>query len=62
MCLCVTGAITMNSFGHALNIETLVSAAERRDTPIEVCHVPKPLRRGSRGNDRSSPWVLAFSK
>lgn len=53
MCLCVTGARTMNSFGHALNIETLVAAAERRDTPIEVCHVPKPLRRGSRGNDRS---------
>jgi CCR4-NOT transcription complex subunit 1 len=23
-------------FGHALNIETLVAAAERRDTPIEV--------------------------
>lgn len=27
---------TLNSFGHALNIETLVAAAERRDTPIEV--------------------------
>ena len=53
MSLCVTGARTMNNFGHALNIETLVAAAERRDTPIEVCHVPKPLRRGSRGNDKS---------
>lgn len=32
----VPGARTMNSFGHALNIETLVAAAERRDTPIEA--------------------------
>eukprot|EP01018_Ginkgo_biloba_P022479 Gb_12251 [translate_table: standard] len=28
--------LTLNSFGHALNIETLVAAAERRDTPIEA--------------------------
>lgn len=24
-------------FGTALNIETLVAAAERRDAPVEVC-------------------------
>ncbi|KAH9287615.1 hypothetical protein KI387_031732 [Taxus chinensis] len=27
---------TLNSFGHALNIETLVAAAEKRDTAIEA--------------------------
>jgi hypothetical protein len=36
----VTGILRQSSyttgFGSALNIETLVAAAERRDTPIEV--------------------------
>jgi CCR4-NOT transcription complex subunit 1 len=36
----VTGVLRQplvaTGFGHALNIETLVAAAERRDTPIEV--------------------------
>ena len=43
MPLCFPGILRQPSyttgFGAALNIETLVAAAERRDTPIEVCLV-----------------------
>lgn len=30
---------SISGFGQALNIETLVHAAGKRDTPVEVCHL-----------------------
>lgn len=37
MCACTL--IPVAEFGSALNIETLVAAAERRETPIEVIYI-----------------------
>lgn len=35
--------LSFTGFGSALNIETLVAAAEKRDAPIEVPHGPHSL-------------------